>query len=72
MIHLSIHIHLLIPINFRDQVLLTNFFFQKEICIELKGHSSLQKGGCLETHDIEDVVKVAEVVKGRYFSHSFL
>ncbi|KAL3617725.1 hypothetical protein CASFOL_038046 [Castilleja foliolosa] len=31
---------------------------------KVKGHSSLQKGGCHEVHDIEDLVKVGIVVKG--------
>ncbi|CAK7346014.1 unnamed protein product [Dovyalis caffra] len=43
----------------------------KEIgCLQFKnanrvrGHPSLQKGGCHEVHDIEDLVKVGQVVKG--------
>ncbi|KAK7280803.1 hypothetical protein RJT34_25870 [Clitoria ternatea] len=31
---------------------------------KVKGHPSLQKGGCNEVHDIEDLVKVGQVVKG--------
>ncbi|GAA0138642.1 DNA helicase [Lithospermum erythrorhizon] len=31
---------------------------------KVKGHPSLQKGGCHEVHDIEDLVKVGKVVKG--------
>ncbi|KAF5455624.1 hypothetical protein F2P56_025180 [Juglans regia] len=31
---------------------------------KVKGHPSLQKGGCHEAHDIEDLVKVGQVVKG--------
>ncbi|CAK9325115.1 unnamed protein product [Citrullus colocynthis] len=31
---------------------------------KVKGHPTLQKGGCHEVHDIEDLVKVGEVVKG--------
>ncbi|KAF8405554.1 hypothetical protein HHK36_010461 [Tetracentron sinense] len=31
---------------------------------KVKGHPSLQKGGCHEAHDIEDLVKVGRVVKG--------
>lgn len=31
---------------------------------KVKGHPSLQKGGCHEVHDIEDLVKVGQVVKG--------
>ncbi|KAL5848005.1 hypothetical protein ACOSQ3_011529 [Xanthoceras sorbifolium] len=30
----------------------------------VKGHPSLQKGGCHEVHDIEDLVKVGQVVRG--------
>ncbi|KAK3010623.1 hypothetical protein RJ639_012326 [Escallonia herrerae] len=32
---------------------------------KVKGHPSLQKGGCHEAHDIEDLVKVGQVVKAR-------
>ncbi|XP_075516697.1 uncharacterized protein LOC142551379 isoform X1 [Primulina tabacum] len=36
---------------------------------KVKGHPSLQKGGCHEVHDIEDLVKVGQVVKGcSYFA----
>lgn len=31
---------------------------------KVKGHPSLQKGGCHEAHDIEDLVKVGKSVKG--------
>ncbi|XP_024169418.1 Fanconi anemia group J protein homolog [Rosa chinensis] len=31
---------------------------------KVKGHPSLQKGGCHEAYDIEDLVKVGKVVKG--------
>ncbi|KAJ4828057.1 hypothetical protein Tsubulata_049121 [Turnera subulata] len=31
---------------------------------KVRGHPSLQKGGCHEVHDIEDLVKVGKVVKG--------
>ncbi|KAB1203523.1 hypothetical protein CJ030_MR8G015346 [Morella rubra] len=31
---------------------------------KVKGHPSLQKGGCHEAHDIEDLVKVGQAVKG--------
>ncbi|KAL5557707.1 hypothetical protein UlMin_033918 [Ulmus minor] len=31
---------------------------------KVKSHPSLQKGGCHEAHDIEDLVKVGQVVKG--------
>ncbi|KAJ8772742.1 hypothetical protein K2173_027919 [Erythroxylum novogranatense] len=31
---------------------------------KVKGHPSLQKGGCHEVHDIEDLVKIGKVVKG--------
>ncbi|KAK7376652.1 hypothetical protein VNO80_02066 [Phaseolus coccineus] len=31
---------------------------------KVKGHPSLQKGGCNEVHDIEDIVKVGQLVKG--------
>ncbi|KAG2390597.1 Regulator of telomere elongation helicase 1-like protein [Vigna angularis] len=31
---------------------------------KVKGHPSLQKGGCNEVHDIEDLVKVGQLVKG--------
>ncbi|KAL3603201.1 hypothetical protein D5086_004060 [Populus alba] len=31
---------------------------------KVRGHPSLQKGGCHEVHDIEDLVKVGQVVKG--------
>ncbi|GFP82753.1 fanconi anemia group j protein homolog [Phtheirospermum japonicum] len=31
---------------------------------KVKGHPSLQKGGCHEVHDIEDLVKIGNVVKG--------
>ncbi|XWS24611.1 hypothetical protein CRYUN_Cryun28dG0117900 [Craigia yunnanensis] len=43
---------------------------QGEGCFEYKNmhkikcHPSLQKGGCHEAHDIEDLVKVGQVVKG--------
>ncbi|KAG4964165.1 hypothetical protein JHK85_039140 [Glycine max] len=30
---------------------------------KVKGHLSLQKGGCNEVHDIEDLVKVGQLVK---------
>ncbi|XP_057811886.1 uncharacterized protein LOC131026127 isoform X2 [Salvia miltiorrhiza] len=30
---------------------------------EVKGHPSLRKGGCHEVHDIEDLVKIGQVVK---------
>ncbi|CAI9115235.1 OLC1v1016082C1 [Oldenlandia corymbosa var. corymbosa] len=36
---------------------------------KVRGHHSLHKGGCHEAHDIEDLVKVGEVVKGcSYFA----
>ncbi|OVA04243.1 Helicase-like [Macleaya cordata] len=36
---------------------------------KVKGHPSLQKGGCHEAHDIEDLVKVGRLVKGcSYFA----
>ncbi|KAL9448863.1 hypothetical protein AB3S75_010908 [Citrus x aurantiifolia] len=31
---------------------------------KVRGHPSLQKGGCHEVHDIEDLVKVGQVVRG--------
>ena len=31
---------------------------------KVKGHPSLHKGGCNEVHDIEDLVKVGQLVKG--------
>lgn len=31
---------------------------------KVKSHPSLQKGGCNEVHDIEDLVKVGRSVKG--------
>lgn len=31
---------------------------------KVKCHPSLQKGGCYEVHDIEDLVKVGHSVKG--------
>ncbi|KAI9200490.1 hypothetical protein LWI28_008889 [Acer negundo] len=31
---------------------------------KVKGHPSLQKGGCHEVHDIEDLVKVGQIVRG--------
>ncbi|XVE94397.1 hypothetical protein REPUB_Repub02eG0005200 [Reevesia pubescens] len=31
---------------------------------KVKCHTSLQKGGCHEVHDIEDLIKVGQVVKG--------
>lgn len=31
---------------------------------KVKCHPSLQKGGCHEVHDIEDLIKVGKVVKG--------
>lgn len=34
---------------------------------KVKGHPSIQKGGCHEAHDIEDLVKLGKVVKGCYF-----
>ncbi|KAL2538076.1 RAD3-like DNA-binding helicase protein [Forsythia ovata] len=36
---------------------------------KVKGHPSLQKGGCHEVHDIEDLVKIGQIVKGcSYFA----
>ncbi|KAK9109510.1 hypothetical protein Sjap_017570 [Stephania japonica] len=36
---------------------------------KVKGHPSIQKGGCNEAHDIEDLVKVGRAVKGcSYFA----
>ncbi|PIN05265.1 RNA polymerase II transcription initiation [Handroanthus impetiginosus] len=36
---------------------------------KVKGHPSLRKGGCHEVHDIEDLVKIGQVVKGcSYFA----
>ncbi|XP_057974456.1 uncharacterized protein LOC131162218 isoform X2 [Malania oleifera] len=36
---------------------------------QIRAHPSLQKGGCHEAHDIEDLVKVGQVVKGcSYFA----
>ncbi|CAH9087086.1 unnamed protein product [Cuscuta europaea] len=36
---------------------------------KVKGHPSLQKGACHEAHDIEDLVKVGQVVRGcSYFA----
>ncbi|KAM3288680.1 Fanconi anemia group J protein isoform X1 [Capsicum chacoense] len=36
---------------------------------KVKGHPSIQKGGCHEAHDIEDLVKVGQIVKGcSYFA----
>ncbi|KAI8549287.1 hypothetical protein RHMOL_Rhmol06G0014000 [Rhododendron molle] len=36
---------------------------------KIKGHLSLRKGGCHEVHDIEDLVKVGQAVKGcAYFA----
>ncbi|CAI9786498.1 unnamed protein product [Fraxinus pennsylvanica] len=36
---------------------------------KVKGHPSLQKGGCHEIHDIEDLVKIGQAVKGcSYFA----
>ncbi|KAH6759319.1 RAD3-like DNA-binding helicase protein [Perilla frutescens var. frutescens] len=36
---------------------------------KVRGHPSLQKGGCHEVHDIEDLVKIGQVVKGcSYFA----
>ncbi|XP_051139026.1 uncharacterized protein LOC127256855 [Andrographis paniculata] len=36
---------------------------------KVKSHPSLQKGGCHEVHDIEDLVKIGQVVKGcSYFA----
>ncbi|KAK8646355.1 hypothetical protein V6N13_120144 [Hibiscus sabdariffa] len=49
------------------KLLLSN---QEEGCSEFKNmhkvkcHPSLQKGGCHEAHDIEDLVKIGQVVKG--------
>lgn len=34
---------------------------------KVKGHSSLQKGGCYEVHDIEDLVKVGHAMNGQLF-----
>ncbi|KAK7321841.1 hypothetical protein VNO77_32829 [Canavalia gladiata] len=34
---------------------------------KVKGHPSVQKGGCHEVHDIEDLVKVGQMVKGCSF-----
>ncbi|KAI4336693.1 hypothetical protein L6164_015186 [Bauhinia variegata] len=31
---------------------------------KVKGHPSIQRGGCNEVHDIEDLVKIGQVVKG--------
>lgn len=33
---------------------------------KVKGHPSLQRGGCNEVHDIEDLVKVGHAVKGMF------
>lgn len=38
---------------------------------KIKGHPSLQKGGCHEAHDIEDLVKVGQVVKGFFLLYFF-
>ncbi|XP_007018074.2 PREDICTED: Fanconi anemia group J protein isoform X1 [Theobroma cacao] len=49
------------------KLLLSN---REEGCFEFKNmhkvkcHPSLQKGGCHEAHDIEDLVKVGQIVKG--------
>ncbi|XP_037493665.1 Fanconi anemia group J protein homolog isoform X1 [Jatropha curcas] len=32
--------------------------------VKVRGHPSLQRGGCHEVHDIEDLVKIGKVVKG--------
>lgn len=31
---------------------------------EVRTHPSVQKGGCYEVHDIEDLIKVGEMVGG--------
>ncbi|KAG6736597.1 hypothetical protein POTOM_060536 [Populus tomentosa] len=44
--------------------LTTKLFFTNRNANKVRGHPSLQKGGCHEVHDIEDLVKVGQVVKG--------
>lgn len=39
-------------------------FFPDRNAHKVKAHPSLQKGGCHEAHDIEDLVKVGQVVRG--------
>ncbi|XP_022769400.1 Fanconi anemia group J protein [Durio zibethinus] len=41
--------------------------FEYKNMLKVKCHSSLRKGGCHEVHDIEDLVKVGQVVKGCAF-----
>lgn len=46
---------------------LKNFYhglFSARNTHKVKGHPSLQKGGSHEAYDIEDLVKIGEVVKG--------
>lgn len=47
---------------------LDNLFSAKSVPIrnvhKVKGHPSLQKGGSHDIHDIEDLVKIGQVVKG--------
>lgn len=40
------------------------FAFLNRNVNKVKGHLSLRKGGCHEVHDIEDLVKVGQAVKG--------
>jgi len=40
-----------------------NFLISRSVQ-KVKAHPSLQKGGCNEVHDIEDLVKVGQSVKG--------
>lgn len=47
-----------------------NNFISNRNVHKVRGHPSLQKGGCHEVHDIEDLVKVGQVVRGS--SHIFI
>ncbi|PPR81757.1 hypothetical protein GOBAR_AA38960 [Gossypium barbadense] len=61
--------------NIDEECLLLEFdskllLSQEEGCSEFKNmhkvkcHPSVQKGGCHEAHDIEDIVKIGQIVKG--------
>lgn len=52
--------------SFAILISVTNLFPFRNVH-KVKGHPSLQKGGCHEVHDIEDLVKIGQVVKGSIF-----
>lgn len=47
-----------------ESVAITNFIPNRNMH-KVKAHPSLQKGGCHEVHDIEDLVKVGQIVRGQ-------